>query len=69
VEESLNGLPVNVSDKVARPQTGLKGRTSPVNLHDQMVNGVEIRVSEIDSNGSDCKSETFWATPDNDWSV
>lgn len=57
MKEALDGLSVDMSDKVARPEPGLHGRTGVVHCHDQVVNRVKVRVAQVDSDGPQRETE------------
>ena len=69
MKESLNGLSVDVGDKVTRSEPGVKGRRAPVHFHDQVMHSVKVRVPEVDSDGADGEAKTARAAPHDDWSL
>ena len=69
MKEALDGLAINVGDKIAGSKAGLKCWTALVNLHDQVMHGVEVGVAEVDANGSNGEAEPLGAASDNDGGV
>ena len=69
MEETLDGLAVDVGDEVTRSEAGVEGRGTLVDLHDQVVDRVEVGVAEVDPDGPDGEPETPWTASHNDRSV
>ncbi len=57
MEESLDGLAVDVGDEVAGSEAGLEGRTALVDGHHQMVHRVKVRVAHVDADGAQREAE------------
>ena len=69
MEEALNGLPVDVSHQISGSKAGIERRRSAINLHNEVVHGVEIGVAEVDPDGPDGEAEPPRPSPDNDGRV
>ena len=63
MEQSLDRFAVNMRDQIPGSETSVKCRTALVNLHDQVMHGVEIRITKVDPNCSDCETEATGASP------
>lgn len=57
VDESLNRLPVDVSDEVTSPQSCLVCWTALLNTPDHVVHSVDVSVSHVDSDSSQRKAK------------
>lgn len=66
VQKTLHRLAVDVRDEVAGPQSRLESRAVVLHRHDKMLDGVDVRVSVVDPDGPDGKSETPWTPLDDD---
>ena len=69
MEKSLNGLSVNMCDQITRSKSGLKGWWTTIYFHYQVMDCVEISVTEVNTDGSNGKAEAFGASSDNDWCI
>lgn len=65
VYETLDRLSVDVSDEVTCPQSCLVCRTALLNAPDHVMNGVDVTVSHVDSDGSQRKPKPFPRAVDN----
>ena len=66
VKEALHRLAVDVSDQIARSETGIKGWRAPIHFHHQVVHGVKVRVAKVNSNGANSEPEPSGSAPNND---
>ena len=66
VVQSLHRLTVDVSHQVTRPQPRIVGRRAPVHLHDEVVDGVEVCVPEVNPDRPESEAEASGASPDDD---
>lgn len=57
MDESLDRLSVDVSNEVTSPQSCLVCWTAFLNTPNHVVNSVDVTVSHVDSDSSQCKSE------------
>ena len=69
MEQALNSFSVDVRYQISGSKASLESWRAFVDLHDQVMHGVKVRVAKINTNGSDGEAETLWTSSDNDWSV
>lgn len=59
VKQSLDGLSIDVSDQVTWTQTCIKCRTAWVNIHNQMMYSVKVRIPKVNPDSSDDKAKAL----------
>ena len=64
VVQTLHCFPVYMGDQVSRPKTSIEGWGPLIHLHNQVMNCVEICVTKIHSDSTDCETKPSGSSSD-----
>lgn len=66
MQQTLHRFTVDVSDEVTGPQARLERWAVVLHRHDKMLDGVDVRVPIVDTDGPNGEPETPWPPLDDD---